>query len=176
MIETISKIDESVIIFIKNYLVVENISRIMIVFSLLGNLAMVWIIISIYLSITERDKYIFLITSLSLLFVLIFVDIILKGVVNRSRPFDMIESIKILTWISSTSSFPSGHAASSFAAAFVISKFKKKITGYVYILAFIISLSRIYLLLHYPSDVFIGMILGMIFGIIAFYFYKKIKC
>lgn len=175
MIETISKIDESVIIFIKDYLINEDISRIMIVFSLLGNLAFIWLVISIYLSISEKNKDIFIATAISLVLVLIIVDIILKETIDRERPFEIIKGIELFIKKPSTASFPSGHTASSFAAALVISKFKKKITAYLFVLALLISLSRLYLFLHYPSDVLVGMILGLVFGCISLYLWRKIR-
>ena len=75
-------------------------------------------------------------------------------------------------------SFPSNHAANSFAIAFVISFFFPKIKNKLYLLAFIISFSRIYIGVHYPFDIMYGMCLGLLAGYLVisiFNLYIKIK-
>ena len=71
-------------------------------------------------------------------------------------------------------SFPSGHAASSFAAAGIIYKELKGYGVYALVLAAVIAFSRIYLFAHYPIDVFMGIILGLICSQIVLYIRRKL--
>jgi undecaprenyl-diphosphatase len=61
-------------------------------------------------------------------------------------------------------SFPSGHAAASFVAAYLLSKKDKKRAWVYYVVALLISFSRIYLGKHYPSDVLAGALIGTLIG------------
>jgi undecaprenyl-diphosphatase len=65
--------------------------------------------------------------------------------------------------------FPSSHAANTFSQAVVIGTFYKSSRIYLYILAFLISLSRVYLGLHYPLDIIGGAIYGLLFGFLILY-------
>ena len=102
---------------------------------------------------------------------------ILKRIIGRERPYvsfspDRFYGLKYLyehnlLWNSSYHSFPSGHTMSSFAAATVLIYMDKKIGAISLILATIIGFSRLYLYVHYPSDVVIGLLIGVLLGIIS---------
>jgi undecaprenyl-diphosphatase len=73
-------------------------------------------------------------------------------------------------------SFPSGHASAAFASAVVIYKSRPKRLGVpCLILAFLIALSRLYVGIHYPSDVLCGMIIGTLIGLIVFWLFGERK-
>jgi undecaprenyl-diphosphatase len=80
--------------------------------------------------------------------------------VNRFQTFDFAQGKPISTNCPTDFSFPSGHAATAFAAATVLTFFDKKRRFFYYLIAFLIAYSRIYLGCHYFLDVFIGAILG----------------
>ena len=85
----------------------------------------------------------------------------IKSVVHRERPFRNPE----LTWLQKKGeahgySFPSNHAANSFAAAGVLSVFYRRLRYAFYAFALLIGLSRPILGVHYPSDVLAGAVLG----------------
>jgi len=71
-------------------------------------------------------------------------------------------------------SFPSGHAFSSFLCATILTIFYKKFGVVLFILATLIAFSRVYLCVHYPTDILVGSILGVLFAILCFYVYKLI--
>jgi undecaprenyl-diphosphatase len=94
----------------------------------------------------------------------------LKFFVAEPRPFLTLTNVDLLVHAEETYSFPSGHAASSFAAAFVIGcKYKLNLKGKNYnllyplmIFAAVIGFSRIYIGVHYPYDVLVGAIIGVL--------------
>lgn len=96
----------------------------------------------------------------------------LKEWVGRLRPYQEIEGFTAIYDLinykyPSGASFPSNHTLVSFAAAFIVFKFDKKLAPYAYVLAILIALSRLVLGAHYASDIIAGMGLGTLAGVIA---------
>lgn len=99
---------------------------------------------------------------LSLLFSLLVNNLFLKNLVERSRPFDVIQALTPLIPRPHDFSFPSGHTASSFAAAGVFfRRLPRRLGVPALILAAFIGVSRLYVGVHYPSDVLFGMLSGL---------------
>ncbi|WP_342356973.1 phosphatase PAP2 family protein [Clostridium algidicarnis] len=99
---------------------------------------------------------------------------ILKHVVHRMRPSSDINVINILIAKPLSYSFPSGHTTSSFAVAGVLSKhFKKYAVGF-FALASLIAFSRLYLYVHYPTDVLVGIILGLLCSWVINHVFERI--
>ena len=90
------------------------------------------------------------------------VTALLKYAVQRDRPPAVVLDPKPLMEVPTTSSFPSGHASTSFACAYVISRLAPRLTVFVYVLAALIGFSRIYVGVHYPLDVLAGAVLGLV--------------
>jgi undecaprenyl-diphosphatase len=88
----------------------------------------------------------------------------LKFLIERERPYDQIESTRLLTASESDPSFPSGHTEMSFLAATVISKFHPEYSRYLYAFSFIVALSRIYVGVHFPTDALAGILVGISSG------------
>jgi undecaprenyl-diphosphatase len=83
-----------------------------------------------------------------------------KKVLKRRRPCNSIPEVRNLISPPDEFSFPSGHAASAFVAATILSRFYPPLSIPSYLLASLISLSRIYNGVHYPGDVLAGAFLG----------------
>lgn len=98
---------------------------------------------------------------------------IIKPLVGRIRPCHELEGVRLLVGCGSGLSFPSSHAVNSFTVATLISRFYKKYSIYLFLFAFLVSFSRIYVGVHYPSDVVAGMIIGAIvgFGVVYLWIY-----
>lgn len=92
---------------------------------------------------------------------------IIKNIVKRKRPFYGDDDKELLISRPITYSFPSGHTASSFAVATVFIKTDNAASLEIMLLACLIAFSRIYLGVHYPSDVIGGGIIGTLCGLIT---------
>jgi len=99
--------------------------------------------------------------GMALLLTLLVSDGILKPVVHRARPYDVMADLPVLGERPGNASFPSGHAASSFAAALSLSRAWPAARVPLWTLAVFISVSRAYLGVHYPSDVVGGALVGL---------------
>lgn len=91
---------------------------------------------------------------------------VLKPVFARARPFVGVDDVRVVGYRSASHSFPSGHAASSFAAATVFAFAVRRRWPYL-VLASLIALSRIYVGVHYPLDIVGGTLLGVGLGILV---------
>jgi undecaprenyl-diphosphatase len=133
----------------------------------IGEWGAVWFLIAIILFIREeeRDHWFFAPFIFSAAFGWILSEVIIKWIVARPRPSETIGAI-ILT-NPGNYSFPSTHATLAWAMAFLLSKEEPKLSFWFYLLAILISLSRIYLGVHYPSDVIGGALLGWGIGLLA---------
>lgn len=131
-------------------------------FSFLGSYAFVWIVISIFLIIFEEKKdkrFIFsMASSLTIAYIVI---TILKVLIGRTRPPLFVPICP------QDFSFPSLHAAFSFAAATVLSRFDKKRSTIYYLGATLIAYSRIFLGCHYFLDVFFGSAIGYLMAFLV---------
>jgi len=88
----------------------------------------------------------------------------IKFFVKRPRPFETLDNVRLLLGPYGGFSFPSGHATISFCLATVIAMRYPKIRYPVFITAILVALSRVYIGVHYPTDILIGSILGIFIG------------
>jgi undecaprenyl-diphosphatase len=90
----------------------------------------------------------------------------IKDLVNRTRPADAHAQIHPL-YVVHSSSFPAGHAATAFAGATLLSYFAPRLTPLFVVIAAAIGLSRVYVGVHYPTDVLAGAAIGVLVGAAA---------
>jgi undecaprenyl-diphosphatase len=94
------------------------------------------------------------------------VDVLLKPAIARNRPFVGILDARVVGYRPVTGSFPSGHAASSMAAAVVLGYgFRRRAIWFA--LAALIAISRVYIGVHYPLDVLVGGAIGVAIGVLV---------
>lgn len=141
-------------------------------FTALGENGLIWVVIALILLISRKTRYIGLVTLGALVLVAIIGEGMLKHLIERPRPFVDYPTVQLLVEKPTSTSFPSGHTAASFAAAFVLSRYLKKYAPVIWSLAIAITFSRLYLFMHYPSDVLGGIVLGLICGKAAVSLYE----
>lgn len=141
--------------------------RIMILITKSGNGGMVWIFVALYLYIVKK-LHAQAVVLLCVIAVCAFVaNFIIKGIFTKDRPCDLDETVNLLIRRPMGSSLPSGHTASSFASVVVIFHIDPLWGAAALIWALLIAFSRIYLYVHFPSDVLFGMITGTIIGTVV---------
>lgn len=142
------------------------------IFSTMGNKGMVWIAIAIVMMFFRKTRSWGLILLLSMLLGLIIGEVVLKNIICRIRPCNLVE-VSMLIEKPSSYSFPSGHTCSSFAAATVLMKMDKRFGIPALVLAFLIGFSRLYNYVHFPTDVLCGALLGVVCGFVMCLLFKK---
>jgi undecaprenyl-diphosphatase len=129
--------------------------------SVVGYAGLVWIGVAIGVSIFARLP---LLTTTALTAVCVWsADLLtmgLKPLIDRPRPFEALPDVDPLLGGTLGSSLPSGHAATSFAGAVVLSALYRRGLPYFMVLAVAIAFSRVYLGVHYPTDVIAGAAIG----------------
>ncbi len=133
----------------------------------LGNGGWFFILTALVLICTKKYRRLGIAVGLALIFGLLIGNLTLKPLIARTRPYDVRPYIELLISKPRDFSFPSGHTLASFEAASVLMLGDKRLGIPYLILAALIAFSRIYLYVHYPSDVLCGMILGTLFGVVA---------
>lgn len=153
--------------FIREHLTCRFLDAVMPVVTRLADGGAIWIVVAILLLLFRRTRKTGASVAVALLIGLIVGNLILKNAFGRIRPYDLNTGIEILVARLSDYSFPSGHTLASFEAATVLMLRDKRIGIPALILAVLIAFSRLYLYVHYPSDVLAGILLGVLIGALA---------
>lgn len=139
-----------------------------------ANGGMIWIVVSVCLLITKEYRINGIMVISALVLSTILGEGIIKNLIKRKRPFTDSQGNKLLISRPITYSFPSGHTSSSFAAVGILITTCNSLSVFFLIWAILVGFSRIYLKVHYFSDVFIGMILGIMCSGIIFNIFKLV--
>ena len=146
--------------------------------TLLGDAGIFWILCSVALICIPKFRKIGLSMGISLLIGLLVCNVTLKPLVGRIRPYDyqMIHFQREITLLVDglhDFSFPSGHTIASFEAATALLLGNKKLGIPAMILAVLIAFSRLYLYVHYPTDVLTSIVLGIGIAFLGTFLVKK---
>lgn len=163
MIDFITSIDREILYFIQESLRCEFLNKIFSFITSLGNGGFIWITISIILLIPKKTRKAGILSLCSLLLCYVANDLIIKKLVARERPFNQFSELIPLIKKPIDFSFPSGHSASSFASAGILFRYLDKRYGILAIVfAGAIAFSRLYVGVHFPSDVIAGITMGLL--------------
>ena len=178
--QNILEFDTQILIFLQEIIRNDIINPIMKIITRLGDGGVFWILLTVVLLIIPKTRKLGICSAFSLLLSVIICNVVLKNLFGRIRPYEVIDGLYLLTGIKEASdpSFPSGHTSSSFAAALSIflasTKKQKMFTVWLLILAALISFSRLYIGIHYPTDVFASMVLSIGLAFLGTFLGKKL--
>ncbi len=158
----LQQLDIDILIFIQEHLRVEALNGVFKFITTLGDSGIFWVVLSLILIIPKKTRIIGITSILAILIGALFTNVILKNAVGRIRPYETYEQIILLAKRAVDYSFPSGHSCASFASATALMLMLKKRYAIPFlILAILIAYSRLYLGVHYPSDVIFGILIGV---------------
>lgn len=157
-------VDWDILYFIQNNLRCGFLDVVVPLFTTLGEWAICWIVIGLVMLIPKKTRKCGFWTLVSLVAVMLICNIALKNLVARDRPCYLVdeafwESIK-LVGNPSEYSFPSGHSVSGMASALTIYFHHKKLGIAAIVVAVLMGLSRLYVFVHFPTDIWGGFLIG----------------
>lgn len=154
--------------FIQNHLRCSFLDWLLPKITLLGNSGIFWILLAITFLFFRRYRKLGAEMGIALILCFVFGNLILKPLIARIRPYDLNPGIVLLLNKPPVDfSFPSGHTYASFASALLLLFHKKSWGIAALILSTLIAFSRLYLYVHYPTDVLAGLLLGLFFGLLS---------
>lgn len=177
MLQVFSEWEGGFLLFLQEVVRNPVLDKIMQFITSLGDKGLVPIFICLALLCIRKYRKAGAAAALSLALEFIVVNLILKNVFARIRPYEVIEGLELITHRPSDFSFPSGHSGISFAIASVLFlTMPKKVGIPTVIVAALVAFSRLYLGVHYPSDVLVGSLIGCLTGWVAWKIvYRKKK-
>ena len=139
--------------------------KIMVFITRLGDAGIIWIVLSIVLLLIPKTRKSGAVMVVALVVDVLLCNIVLKNLVARTRPYDVNTGVHLLVAKLHDYSFPSGHTAASFTAVVALSfAGEKRAWKAALVLACLIAFSRMYLYVHYPTDVLGGVLVGILAG------------
>ena len=135
----------------------------------LGDMGIIWIILTIVMLLIPKTRKSGVIMAAALIVDVILCNVILKNLIARVRPYDVYTAVQVLV------AFPSGHTAASFASVTALYLAgEKKLWKPALALAILIAFSRMYLYVHYPTDILGGVIFGSLSAWIGYRISTKV--
>lgn len=173
MTAAIQALDESILLYIQAHIRCAALTPLMKVMSFLGNAGIGWIVLGVALLIYPKTRR----AGLDLLLCLALASALnglgLKNLVARPRPFLTMDDLTVLVSAPSGYSFPSGHSCAAFAAAYALARSFRR-GGWAYLPAALIALSRIYVGVHYPSDILVGALIGTLAAMVVYWLSHRV--
>ena len=171
----IENIDFAILDFIQTYMTSPVMDAIMKFITALGNEGIFWIIVAVILLCFKKTRKTGAMLGVSLILGLVLGNWIIKNIFCRMRPYTLEGAMVQMPIIGPQSefSFPSGHTRSSFEAAFVLLWRDKRMGIPAMVMASLIAFSRLYLYVHFPTDIIGGILLGLFNAWLATFIVNK---
>lgn len=160
---------------------------IMPIITMLGDGGIFWIVCSVLFMCFPKTRRMGMAMGIAMAMGLLICNMILKPWVGRMRPYDYQIDILGKTWndllvggkllvdLPHDYSFPSGHTIACFEASVAIMLSNKKLGIPALIIAVLVAFSRMYLYVHYPTDVIVSVFLGSLFAVIGHMIAQRVK-
>ena len=147
--------------------------KVMVFITRLGDAGIIWIVLTIVFLMIPKMRKTGAVMAAALMIDVLLCNVMLKNLVARTRPYDVNTGVQLLVSRLHDYSFPSGHTATAFASVTALYLAgEKKLWKPVLVLACLIGISRLYLYVHYPTDVLGGALTGIMSGYLGYGFMK----
>lgn len=135
------------------------------IFTFFGNAGWIWILISVLLMAFRKHRKAGITLAVGLIGQLLVCNLLLKNLIARDRPCWLVEDVELLVDLPTDYSFPSGHTMVCFIAATILAMYNRT-WGYIaFSVAVLMGFTRLYLYVHFPTDVVGGAVLGVLLGV-----------
>jgi undecaprenyl-diphosphatase len=165
----INTIDETVLFYIQEHLKNPALDRVMVFFSSLGNAGFLWIVIAFILILIKRYQKCGLSLLCAISLATFLGENLLKPLFGRVRPCNKYPEIALLIERLSSPSFPSGHTMVAFASSTLLFVYNPVFGIIAYMIATLIAFSRMYLFVHYPTDILGGIFFGVLTSLMLYH-------
>ncbi|MBR6079648.1 MAG: phosphatase PAP2 family protein [Treponema sp.] len=168
-------LDGSILLWIQENMRCGFLSAILIPYTYSGNYAIPWLALILVLLFFKKTRRAAIFALVALILGIVLNDVIIKHIICRPRPFETI--LELIPIVKKPTSFscPSGHSATAFATALTLFLCTKKLIGIpALFFAAVMAFSRMYVGVHYPSDVILGIAVGCASAVLVLVLGKRI--
>lgn len=142
--------------------------------SFLGKLSLIWVLLAGITLCFKKTRSLGRALVCDLLFNLVGGNGILKLIVQRPRPCTLNSTVELLVSRPLDTSFPSGHTMFAFGAAVILFRYHKAYGIAAFLFAGLMAFSRMYLYMHFPTDVLFGAAFGILFALLSLHYEKQL--
>lgn len=162
MLEWLLEVDGAVLLWIQEQVRCAFLSAWVPLYTHLGDAGLLWIVLSVGMLCHPKTRRAGVLSLLAMLAGLVCTNLVLKPLVSRERPWLVVEGLVYLVEEDDPNSFPSGHTCAAFAAACIWWRtLPKRWMGVAaLVMAALMGFSRLYVGVHFPSDVLAGACVG----------------
>jgi len=143
--------------------------KVMVFITSLGNDGLLWIALAVIMLFFKKYRKCAISIGLSLILMELIGNVILKELIMRDRPCWIDPAVELLVKAPSSYSFPSGHTFAGFASAVTVFLNHKKEGIAAIVLAALIAFSRMYIFVHFPTDILGGIVFGIGVAVLVYF-------
>ncbi len=143
-------------------------NAVMLFFSTIGSSGLIWIAGGLDMLLTKKYRKAGILLLICLVITWVLNDMLIKNLIQRPRPYITLSELKALVPLRTDYSFPSGHTSTSFACAYAAVRSNGRRWVWVYAVAAMIAVSRLFVGMHYPSDILAGILFGTLIAAVSY--------
>ncbi|MBI2543603.1 MAG: phosphatase PAP2 family protein [Candidatus Aenigmarchaeota archaeon] len=171
ILHNVLQLDANVFLFINHSLVNPVFDAIL---PFTHNLPYILFAVSVAYFFLRNERKLSLLLAIGIIISLVAVTLI-KFSVDRPRPFEVYDDVRVLADADNSPSFPSNHVQTSFLVGTIVGRFHPYIGIFIYFLSAVVALGRVYTGVHYPTDVIAGALIGILIGWVVLRFLSDVK-